>query len=1202
MKKALVVLLALALFMPVQLSLFTSSAYAAQPVSGITDFGNTDDYPANNVDASEPDGYVVPNIVNSGWDFRMFADNDALDAAVNVEAFTGQTVLAYGASNRGLIEVTAIQLSPNDGTLFDLNSVDITFDSGVNEGAKNVELLGYKGGLPVAGATLTKLVYPASYLPPGEGLVSFNVSGVPAFQGVDGFRVLAPPDSVGVYAIGVDNINAINFRNATEAPTYTISVIDDQTLDAVTEGYASGTQDTNTITVNRTGTGTLSNVAANLSGVQASAFELSTLSATTLDAATPSATFTVKAKDGLAVGTYTATVTVSATNMTDEVFTVTQVVTAAPTYTISAIDDQTLDAVTEGYVSGTQDTNTVAVNRTGTGTLSNVAANLSGVQASAFELSPLSVTTLNNTMPSATFTVKAKDGLAVGTYTATVTVTADNLADEVFTVAQVVTEAPTYTISAIDDQTLDAVTEGYASGMQDTNTITVNRTGTGTLLNVAANLSGAQASAFELSPLSATTLNNTMPSATFTVKAKNGLTAGTYTATVTVTADNLADEVFTVTQAVTASPTYTISIIDDQTLDAVTEGYASGTQDTNIITVNRTGTGTLSNVAANLNGVQASAFELSPLSATTLNSTTPSATFTVKAKDGLTVGIYTATVTVTADNLANEVFTVTQVVTAQGQVAAPFASPGGGSVTAGTQVSLTSLTNGAVIHYTLDGSTPTANSPIYSTPITVSAAMTLKAVAVKNDMLTSSIFRASYTIAAPSPQIPSPQTPTPQTPLPQTSTPQTQMPQTPVPQTSTTTGVEVLVNGKIENAGVAAKSERNGQSVTTITVDEQKLQQRLAAEGNEALITIPITATSDVVIGELNGRMIKNMQSTQAVVELRTERAAYTLPARQINMDSISAQIGQNVELQDIKIKIEIATPKVDTMQLVEQSGKKGSFDLVAPAIEFTVRATYGDRTIDVERFNAYVKRTIAIPDGVDPSRITTGVVIDPDGTVRHVPTKVVRIDGKFYAEINSLTNSTYSVVWHPLQFTDAANHWAEEAVNDMGSRMVVNGFEDGTFRPAQDMTRAEFAEIMVRGLGLKLQEGKAPFKDIQENDWYNASILTAFEFGLISGFEDGTFRPQDKITREQAMQIIARAMQLSGLKGKLQATDADVLIVPFADAENVSAWAKNGVVDILNAEIVTGRSGKMLAPKANVTRAEIAVMIRNLLSKSDLI
>ena len=774
MKKALVVLLALALFMPVQLSLFTSSAYAAQPVSGITDFGNTYEYPANNVDASEPDGYVVPNIVNSGWDFRMFADNDALDAAVNVEAFTGQTVLAYGASNRGLIEVTSIQLSPNDGTLFDLNSVDITFDSGVNEGAKNVELLGYKGGLPVAGATLTKLVYPASYLPPGEGLVSFNVSGVPAFQGVDGFRVLAPPDSVGVYAIGVDNINAINFRNATEAPTYTISVIDDQTLDAVTEGYVSGTQDTNTVAVNRTGTGTLSNVAANLSGVQASAFELSTLSATTLDAATPSATFTVKAKDGLAVGTYTATVTVSATNMTDEVFTVTQVVTAAPTYTISAIDDQTLDAVTEGYASGTQDTNT--------------------------------------------------------------------------------------------------------------------------------------------------------------------------------------------------------------------------------ITVNRTGTGTLSNVAASLNGVQASAFELSPLSATTLNSTTPSATFTVKAKDGLTVGIYTATVTVTADSLANEVFTVTQVVTAQGQVAAPFASPGGGSVTAGTQVSLTSLTNGAVIHYTLDGSTPTANSPIYSTPITVSAAMTLKAVAVKNDMLTSSIFRASYTIAAPSPQTPTPQTPTPQTPLLQTPAPQTQMPQTPAPQTSTTTGVDVLVNGKIENAGVAAKSERNGQSVTTITVDEQKLQQRLAAEGNEALITIPITATSDVVIGELNGRMVKNMQSTQAVVELRTERAAYTLPARQINMDSISAQIGQNVELQDIKIKIEIATPKVDTMQLVEQSGKKGSFDLVAPAIEFTVRATYGDRTIDVERFNAYVKRTIAIPDGVDPSRITTGVVIDPDGTVRHVPTKVVRIDGKFYA------------------------------------------------------------------------------------------------------------------------------------------------------------------------------------------------------------
>src|SRR5690606_21338076 len=131
-------------------------------------------------------------------------------------------------------------------------------------------------------------------------------------------------------------------------------------------------------------------------------------------------------------------------------------------------------------------------------------------------------------------------------------------------------------------------------------------------------------------------------------------------------------------------------------------------------------------------------------------------------------------------------------------------------------------------------------------------------------------------------------------------------------------------------------------------------------------------------------------------------------------------------------------------------------------------------------------------------------------------PTKVVRVDEQYYAVINSLSNSTYTVVWNELEFKDMANHWAKEEVNDMGSRLVIEGTGDGMFSPDRSITRADFTAIMVRGLGLQLQPEPSGnvFTDIHPSAWYSSAVNTAAAYQLISGFEDGTFRPEDPITR----------------------------------------------------------------------------------------
>ena len=417
-----------------------------------------------------------------------------------------------------------------------------------------------------------------------------------------------------------------------------------------------------------------------------------------------------------------------------------------------------------------------------------------------------------------------------------------------------------------------------------------------------------------------------------------------------------------------------------------------------------------------------------------------------------------------------------------------------------------------------------------------------------------------------------------------------------------TSNVNVLVNGKAESAGILTASKRNEQTVATITLDADKLKNRIDAEGQHAVITIPVSSTADVVIAELSGAMVQYMEDMQATLLLQTGKGSYTLPAQQIRIMSLAGQFGNAAALEEIKLQIEISGLTASALQKVQNAAARESFTLAAPPVEFAVRAVYGGATAEVSVFGAYVERSLALPDGIDPSRITTGIVVEPDGSVRHVPTKVVLEGGKYAAKVNSMTNSTYAIVWHPLEFNDMTAHWANNAVNDMGSRMVMEGTGDNTFSPDRDITRAEFVAVLVRGLGLRPENGQSAFSDVNSAAWYAGFIQTAYTYGLINGFADGAFHPSDRITREQAMVITAKAMSLTGLQAKLTIQSADQMLGSYTDAAEVSAWAKSGLASVIQSGIVSGRSSTELAPSAFISRAEVATIIQRLLQMSDLI
>lgn len=424
-----------------------------------------------------------------------------------------------------------------------------------------------------------------------------------------------------------------------------------------------------------------------------------------------------------------------------------------------------------------------------------------------------------------------------------------------------------------------------------------------------------------------------------------------------------------------------------------------------------------------------------------------------------------------------------------------------------------------------------------------------------------------------------------------------------IPSLPTGGSTSVEVNGKAYSAGTTQTTTgSDGKTVTVVTVDTNKLNDVLNAQGSGATVTIPVSSSPDKASGVLTGDMVKAMESKDAQLVIQTASASYTLPASQINIDSVSRQLGTSISLSDIKVSVSIAEPTDATVKVVAAAAADGGFTVQVPSVDFAITCTCSGQTVDVSSFNSYVERMIAIPSGVDPNKITTGIVVKPDGTTYHVPTKVILNQGAYYAVINSLTNSTYTIVYHPVSFSDVTNHWAKDAVNDMGSRMVVFGDDNGRYNPDNKITRAEFAAIVVRALGLAPGTGISSFKDVASSDWYNSYVITASANGIIKGYDANTFAPNELITREQAMTMIARAMKITGIKSSLTDSEVSALLANYTDGASVSGYTKTSVANCLETGVVTGMSSTALSPKANVTRAEVAVMVQRMLQKSGLI
>ena len=178
--------------------------------------------------------------------------------------------------------------------------------------------------------------------------------------------------------------------------------------------------------------------------------------------------------------------------------------------------------------------------------------------------------------------------------------------------------------------------------------------------------------------------------------------------------------------------------------------------------------------------------------------------------------------------------------------------------------------------------------------------------------------------------------------------------------------------------------------------------------------------------------------------------------------------------------------------------------------------------------------------------------------------------------------------------------HKNQSAIEAMAARGIINGKTDTSFDPDANMTRAEFATIVVRALGLTPKASQV-FTDVTAEKWYAAYIGTAHQYGIVNGVGDNRFEPEGTITRQAAAAMVARAAKLCGMDTTMDNGAARDILAQFADYVTTDEWARESLAFCYSSGILDDSDLNIL-PKTAIKRCEIAQMLYNLLATAKLL
>lgn len=213
----------------------------------------------------------------------------------------------------------------------------------------------------------------------------------------------------------------------------------------------------------------------------------------------------------------------------------------------------------------------------------------------------------------------------------------------------------------------------------------------------------------------------------------------------------------------------------------------------------------------------------------------------------------------------------------------------------------------------------------------------------------------------------------------------------------------------------------------------------------------------------------------------------------------------------------------------------------------------------------------------------------------------IVGLEGK-HADVKKTNMVNVGITFGDISGANA--HANQPAIEALAARGIITGdtAADGktAFRPNDTMTRAEFAAIVVRALGLE-PAAKNVFSDIKPGAWYAAYIDTANAYGIVKGTTATTFEPESKITRQDAAVMVARAAALCGMDNVYDTMASRDVLAQFTDYITVADYAMSSMAFCYGQDILDD-SAMQIEPVKAILRCEIAQMLYNLLAQAKLL
>ncbi|MDI4649876.1 invasin domain 3-containing protein [Cohnella hashimotonis] len=327
----------------------------------------------------------------------------------------------------------------------------------------------------------------------------------------------------------------------------------------------------------------------------------------------------------------------------------------------------------------------------------------------------------------------------------------------------------------------------------------------------------------------------------------------------------------------------------------------------------------------------------------------------------------------------------------------------------------------------------------------------------------------------------------------------------------------------------------------------------------------------------------------QAVLDVSAGAATMRIPLSEFDAASYGDAFGMSED--SIVFAVNVGPPDEALDQAIRQKASNMQARVLGSPTAFEVSVTGGNgRSVFLSAFKHYLTRSLPLGTEEVP-RTATGVRWLADtNEFAFVPTNFSKLnDGTWTANMMRPGASIYTVIDRPAAFADIGNHWAADDIGLLASKLLVQGRSSDAFAPNATLTRAEIAVLLVRALGLNESTAASPFKDVR-GGWYGAAVSTAYQAGLLTGYQDGTFRPQRKITREELVVMLMRAMRYPGA----DTIEPSTPYQRYGDETAISRWAAEDIKEAQAAGIV--QAADAFRPESDSSRAEAVAMLARML------